>query len=120
MDISTDMKFSVVIPTYNRTDDLKNCLNSILTQSVLPTEVIIIDDAELSESLMTEWQKIFADKQINFQYYRKDHSRERRGLSESKNVGLNKASEEIVFFLDDDVVLASDFFQNIMKVWETN
>jgi len=46
------MNFSVTIPTYNYEKDLEACLKSILYQTVLPHEVLIIDDGELSEEFL--------------------------------------------------------------------
>lgn len=42
------------------------------------------------------------------------------GLAESKNIGLRLAKNNILFILDDDLVLDEDFFEKIMKVWEEN
>ncbi|MCD6232853.1 glycosyltransferase [bacterium] len=45
--IFKSMKFTVVIPTYNRKKELKQCINSILKQTLLPSEVLIINNGEL-------------------------------------------------------------------------
>lgn len=112
------MKFSIVIPTYNREKDLINCLNSILSQTVLPTEVIIIDDGDLPSNLIDIFKNDFLLKGINLIYYKKNHEFERRGLSESKNKALEIINTEIFFMIDDDVVLESDFCESIMNIWE--
>ncbi|MEX1013851.1 MAG: glycosyltransferase family A protein, partial [Candidatus Paceibacterota bacterium] len=109
------MKFSVVIPTYKRKEDLNICLGSILDQSLLPDEVIIIDDDSLPSDFINKER--FKNKNIKFVYYKKDHKKERRGLSESKNIAVNLSSNEIFFILDDDLILDNDFFEKIMKVW---
>ena len=41
------LKTSVIIPTYNRESDLKNCIRSIIGQTVKPSELIIVDDGNL-------------------------------------------------------------------------
>jgi GT2 family glycosyltransferase len=111
------MKFSVVIPTYNREEDLNKCLDSILKQTVLPFEVIIIDDGSLPEIFISAWQEKFTIKDISLVYYRKNHEIERRGLSESKNKALELVCNEIFFILDDDVVLELNFCENIINIW---
>jgi glycosyltransferase involved in cell wall biosynthesis len=111
------MNFSVVIPTLNREKELVECINSVLNQTRLPSEIIIIDDGDLKLSLIEEFKEKILSKGICFLYYKKDHTKERRGLSESKNIGLDLAKNEIVFFLDDDLGLRGNFFEEIIKIW---
>ena len=112
------MKFSVIIPTYNREKDLGDCLNSILRQTLLPSEVLIVDDGELPSIFIDEFKEKFKNRGIHFIYYQKDHSKERRGSSESRNVGFKMVSQRIVLILDDDVILDDDFFEKIIRIWE--
>ena len=114
------MKFSVIIPTYNREKDLGDCLNSILRQILLPSEVLIVDDGELPSIFIDEFKEKFKNRGIRFIYYQKDHSKERRGSSESRNIGFKMVSQRIVFILDDDVILDDDFFEKIIEVWREN
>ncbi len=112
------LKFSVIIPTYNREKELNGLIGTVLRQTLKPDELIIIDDGELKENFISRIKEEIESQKIEFIYYKKDHSKERRGLSESKNIGLNLASNEIVFILDDDLGLKENFFKEIMKVWE--
>lgn len=114
------MKFSVIIPTYNRERELNKLLETIFNQTLQPSEVIIMDDGNLPFEFIQKQKEKFNEKGIEFIYYKKDHSKERRGLSESKNIGLKLAKNEIVFILDDDVELEKNFFEEIMKIWEEN
>jgi GT2 family glycosyltransferase len=114
------LKFSLAIPTFNRPEDLKLCINSILDQSYLPHEVIIIDDGDLEDDFLRETNEKIKSSGIRFIYYKKDHKKERRGLSESKNIALEIAQNEIIFIIDDDVMLPPNAFMDIMKLWEEN
>jgi GT2 family glycosyltransferase len=114
------MNFSVVIPTFNREKELVECINSVLNQTRLPSEIIIVDDGDLKLSLIEEFKEKILSKGINFLYYKKDHTKERRGLSESKNIALRIAKEEIIFIIDDDTVLPPNTFKEIMALWEKN
>ena len=60
------MQVSVIIPTYNREKELKTCLNSILHQTKLPKEVIIVDDSDNDkvENVIKEENGIFENKNI--------------------------------------------------------
>jgi GT2 family glycosyltransferase len=111
------LKFSVIIPTYNRGKELSELIDTILKQSLKPNELIIIDDGELGEGFISKRKKEIESQGIEFVYYKKDHTKERKGLSESKNIGLNLAKNEIVFFLDDDLELRENFFEEIIKIW---
>jgi len=114
------MKFSIVIPTYNRETDLKECLNSILEQTILPTELIVIDDGELPPDFIDDWKNNFSRLNINLVYYKKNHEIERRGSSESRNKSLELINNRIFFILDDDVVLERSFCEEIIEIWQNN
>jgi GT2 family glycosyltransferase len=109
------MHFSVLIPTYNRAVDLLACIGSIASQSEQPAQCIIIDDGELTNDDLAAARERLGP--IALTYHKKNHAREARGQSESKIIGLNLASHDVVFILDDDVVLEPDFFSAIMAVW---
>lgn len=114
------MPLSVVIPTYQREQDLKECLDSILGQTLLPAEIIVIDDGELGGEYLAQRRSECEVQGVRFVYYKKDHAVERRGLSESKNRALELVSEPIVCFFDDDVVLESDCLEKMSRVWDEN
>lgn len=114
------MKFSVVIPTYRRPDALVATIESVVQNTVLPAELIVIDDDFTASSIMNFLEKIVTEKNIEFIYHKKDHSIIRRGLSESKNLGVNLATSEVVCYLDDDVVLDTEYFKNLIQVWGDN
>ncbi len=107
--------FEVAIPTYNRADDLQKCLDSLINQTKSPKSVYIIDDGELTQSYIFENQKIFENLGIDFKYTKKN---ENKGTSESRNLALDISREEILFILDDDVILDPDFFEKVMQVWD--
>lgn len=112
------MTFTVFIPTYNREADLSRCLGSLLAQSRLPDEVLVVDDGELGEPFVDDWCEAFASHGARLAYYRKNHAFERRGLAESKNRALQLITTQVFFVIDDDTVLEPDFCERIMSVWE--
>ncbi len=112
------LTFTAAIPTYQRERDLDACLESIIAQSRLPDEVLIVDDAALPDAFVARWRERLRGAGVTLSYRRKDHSVERRGLSESRNLALRIATGEVLFFFDDDVVLEPAFFAEIMRVWD--
>ena len=115
-----DLDFSVTIPTYNRPNDLEELLKSILKQNVFPKEIIIVDDGDLGNLFISNVEHIFRNKGVKIIYYQKDHRKEPRGAGISRNIGMNIAKEDIVFILDDELVLEDNFFIYIMEIWKEN
>ncbi|WP_421902102.1 glycosyltransferase family 2 protein [Maridesulfovibrio sp.] len=102
---------SLIIPTYNREYDLSNCLHSVLAQTRLPDQLIIVDDGRLMAVPL--WKEL-QQAGISCHYVRKD----KPGLTESRNLGVSLAKNEILFFLDDDVILEPNYLAEIMRVYE--
>lgn len=102
---------SLIIPTYNRVYDLENCLRSILTQTRRPEELVVVDDGALD--VVPLWDDL-QQAGISCKYVRKD----KPGLTESRNLGVSLATKDILFFLDDDVILEPEYLAEIMKVYE--
>lgn len=92
------MEISVVMPLYNRERYIADSLRSVLTQTVLPYEVIIIDDGSTDSSVSCAMQ-LAAD--LNYTDI-KLISRENKGSNTSRNEGLLAASGDLVQFMDSD------------------
>ncbi len=101
-------RVSVIVPTYNRPRDLEVCLASVLRQTVLPDEVLVVDDGCLEAvPLAADYRRAGVD----LRYFRKQTP----GLTASRNLGIDNARGSIVFFLDDDVELFDDFVERICE-----
>ena len=92
------MKISVIIPTYNGHSKgyLDKALQSVLTQSVLPYEIIVINDG--STDTTTEFLLSLAKTTPLIHIY----NQENKGLSNARNTGIQKSKGDFVCFLDDD------------------
>lgn len=89
---------SVVIPTYN-SYTLPRALDSIKKQSLLPCEIIVIDDASSDPIKLYELEQICAPVKCKLVV-----NRVNRGAGFSRNVGIRNAVGEYIAFLDDDDV----------------
>ncbi|KAF2334194.1 glycosyltransferase family 2 protein [Flavobacterium ginsenosidimutans] len=110
------MKFSLIICTYMRPKSLLELLLSIKLQSVYPNEILIVDG-----SLDKETAKILSEHNFkNLEYF--SVSDEHRGLTRQRNFGISKTAldSEIVCFLDDDTVLESNYFAEVIKTFQSN
>ena len=87
--------FSIVIPTYNRAELLKRCLNSVIAQTVQDWEAIVVDN--YSEDNTEEVVNSFHDSRIR---YLKNHNH--GVIAVSRNKALDLAKGQYVCFLDSD------------------
>ena len=111
------MKTSIIIPTYNRTKDLEDCLNSILTQIYLPFQIIVVDNSHEKETqkFLDTKKEIFKQKNILFKYIKNKRG---NSLTVARNIGIENALGDIVLFLDDDTVLNKNYIKKILEVYK--
>ncbi len=95
------MTVSVVIPTYNRYKLLKRAIESLYKQTCLPDEIIIVDDGSTDETVAI--QNDFPEIIYIYQ--------ENRGVSAARNVGIQRAKNEWIAFLDSDDAWHSEKLQ---------
>lgn len=89
------MKFSIVIPVYNRPQELRRALRSCVTQTYGNFEVIVVDDCS-TEDVKSVCEQI-CDNRIH--YVRNEYN---MGSSESRNQGMKFATGDYICFLDSD------------------
>jgi len=111
-------KISVVIPTYNRVEDLKECLNSIFNQTVLPQEVIIVDNAKNNnlEKIILNFSKKIKKKNIILKYIRNEKE---NSANIARNIGVENSTGEIIFVFDDDIILKENYIEKILIIYKT-
>lgn len=104
-------KTSIVICTKDREKILKNCLNSIFSQSIQPFEIIIVDDGALNKDYFIH---LIEGHQIICQYLKKDTI----GVALSRNLALEHIHGNIVLYLDDDTIIDPEYLEGIQSVYE--
>ncbi len=100
------MKYSIVIPVYNRPDEVDELLSSLLSQSFQDFEVIVVEDG--SKITCREVCDKYTGK-LCLSYFMKPNS----GPGQSRNYGAERANGEYLLILDSDVVLPKDYLQAI-------
>ena len=100
------MKYSVVVPVYNRPDEVDELLQSLCEQTVKDFEVIIVEDGSTStcKDVCSKYAGI-----LSLHYYAKENS----GPGQSRNYGAERANGEYVIILDSDVVLPTSYLQAV-------
>ena len=90
------VKVSVIIPVYNVEQYLKECLDSVINQTLKDIEIICINDGSTDGSLkILEKYESLDDRIVVF-------SQENSGLSATRNKGMQLSSGEYVYFMDSD------------------
>lgn len=103
---------SAVIPTKNRLEDLTKAVSSVLAQTRLPDEFIIVDQSYGGESKAMVDSLVSVGGPVQLIYI---HNTAISGLVEAKKVATQNARGDIVCFLEDDLVLEGDYIANIER-----
>ena len=102
-------EISVVIPYFNDSAVFKRALDSVISQTYSPKEIIIIDDcSEDSDKL----KKIIATYNFNIRYYRNETN---KNGAYSRNFGIRKANSNIIALLDADDFWSIDHLRLSVK-----
>ena len=105
LSMESKVKFSVVIPTRNRENSLRNLLNKINKQTLLPEEIIIVDSSDKKQFLYDDINK-------SIKYLHTD----KKSAAKQRNIGLSSVSKniQILFFLDDDTNPVATYFEDMI------
>jgi len=102
MNENSDIELSVIIPVYNVEDYLRECIDSVISQSGLRLEIILIDDGSTDSSGVVADQYAGKDNRIKVIH------QENKGLSAARNAGLDIAQGKYIAFVDSDDLLKED------------
>lgn len=91
------MKVSIIIPTYNRKKTLLETINRLYESTILPDEIIIIDQSEKTFDLNYIDQRILENINIRLIILEKPSS------TKARNIGIENAKNEALIFMDDDL-----------------
>lgn len=100
------MLYSIIVPVYNRPDEIKELLDSLSAQTVKPFELLIIEDGskERCDHLLDCYRSFFT-----IHYYYKPNS----GRSDTRNYGMERAEGDYLLFFDSDVILPPFYFERL-------
>ena len=99
---------SVIIPVYNSENFLSKCVESVLTQTYLNYEIILIDDG--SDDNSAQMCDAYAERNSNIRSFHKSNG----GASSARNVGIKEAAGKYIFFLDSDDWLEPNAFEEMI------
>ena len=115
LNMSEDIKFSVIMPTYGVGDYITDALGCISMQTYDNFEVIIVDDCSPDNS--GELAKAFTQRDDRFYYVKHDVN---KGVSEARNTGIEHATGDYLLFLDPDDLYERDLLRVCAAALERN
>ena len=110
MDEESLNRISVIIPVYNAEKTIERCLDSLLTQTMDDFEIIVINDGSKDKTL-----EILESKYSGLEGVR-IYTTKNRGVSAARNYGLERASGNLVTFVDADDWVEPDFLEKAVKL----
>lgn len=107
------MFYSLIIPVFNRPDDMEDILSCLAEQTYKEFEVIVVESGSSikSDHVVDD----FKDK-LNIRYYYKSNE----GQGFSRNYGMERAEGDYFVILDSDLKLDSDYLENLNKSLQKN
>lgn len=103
---------TVAVPTLNRLDDMVAMAGTLVTQTRKPLELIVVDAGQ-GQDLEGALRRILAGSGIDFTYVRSP-----KGLPLQRNVAIDLARGDFIFFFDDDVELEPAYIEEAMKAFD--
>lgn len=105
-------KISVIIPVYNVADLLEKCVKSITVSSFTDFEILLVDDGSTDKS--SEICDTLAKNDSRILVFKKENG----GQSDARNFGLDKASGELICFVDSDDFIEPEHFTALLGLME--
>lgn len=109
-------KVSVIIPVYNVEEYLRECLDSVVNQTLQDIEIICVNDGSPDNSLAILEEYAKKDERIRIIEHEKN-----KGLGPARNTGIDNVNGDYIFFLDSDDYVKNDVIEKLYdKITETN
>lgn len=105
---SNGLSVSVIIPAYNAEEKLSACLDALLEQSVLPDEIIVVDDGSTDQT-----KKVAEAYSLVTVLTQKN-----QGPARARNAGAEKAKSTIIVFVDSDCIPEKNWLEEMLKPFE--
>lgn len=102
---------SVIIPAYNATKTIQNCLNSVYNQTYKDLEVIVVDDGSEDDLVLAL---------TNCQHMLTILHQDNKGAPAARNYGFSVCHGDYVIFLDADIILRADAIEKLLEALENS
>ena len=109
----SDPDFSLIMPTFNRADIISKAIKSVLDQTYLNFELIIVDDASTDSTYEIIKEKF--EKELSCLKIRYVRSEKNVGVSLCRNIGLSTAKNNWIGYIDSDNILDKDYLKTYVE-----
>ena len=110
----TEKLVSIILPTYNRSELIKRCVNSVLNQTYSNWELIISDDGSKDETPAIAEECTKLDSRIKVKINKVNH-----GTPSNRNIGLSFSKGDLIFFIEDDLILLPDCVETLVRTYNS-
>ncbi|MDR2232124.1 MAG: glycosyltransferase [Tannerella sp.] len=107
------MKFSLIVPIYNRPDEAKELLESLAQQTFSDFELVLVEDG--SPKPCAAEVETYRSR-IDIQYIVKENT----GRSDTRNVGMNHARGDYFIFFDSDCIIPPHYLETVARLLQDN
>lgn len=109
---------SVILCTRNRLSDMLTALPSIALQTELPQEIIVVDSSDKPLTEHESFKALFNESHFPHTLLKYIHTNP--GLPYQRNIGATLATQDILYYFDDDVILESDYLEQMNAIFTAN
>ena len=100
--------FSIILPLYNKESSIESTILSVLNQTLIDFELIVVDDGSKDQSI--HLVRNIKDKRLSI------YCKENGGVSSARNLGISKAKFEYICFIDGDDIWESTYLQKMSEL----
>lgn len=105
-----NIKVSIIMPVYNVQKYLKQCLDSVVSQTLQEIEIIAVNDGSTDNSL-----QLLEEYRSKYPKLIKVYSTKNHGVSHARNYGMGKAAGEYILFVDSDDFIELDMCEKLYR-----
>lgn len=106
------IRYSIIIPVYNKEDYIEECILSVINQEFKNIEILLINDGSTDNSLSICRRLESYDNRIIV------IDKQNSGVSDTRNIGIEKSRGEYILFLDADDIWSNDLLKLVDKYIE--
>lgn len=110
--MSRDELVSIILPTYNRAEQIEECVRFVLAQSYSNWELIISDDGSTDSTPLIAKKLTENDGRIRYH-----QNRFNQGLPKNKSIAISASRGDLVFIIEDDLILEPDCLEILVSTY---
>lgn len=109
-----DIVLSIIVPVYNVEKYIKQCVDSLIAQTISGIEIILVDDGSTddSPSICDKYKKMYSNIYV---IHKKNE-----GLGSARNAGIREAKGKYIGFVDSDDYVSENMYQILLDLIEKN